>query len=466
MSEKEIEMSVHSTGFALLGARIAALFSLTLLTLLYSSGASAVPSFMRQTGLECGVCHTVYPQLTPFGREFKLRGYTLSTLKPDDAPLFDKIPIAGLLQVSRTATRNTGTGGATNDNFPRDRDTIIQAAGLYYAGKITDRSGALVQYNYDGIERKWAMEMFDARYADSMTLGRELVYGVTLNNSPTVSDIYNSTPMWAFPHTGSVSVMPNASTLVDMRLASQVGGVGVYGLWNNLLYAEFDVYRTANTGLFRPLAAGVTVDNVVDGTAPYWRLALQREAGPHSISVGTYGLLAKLYADRNQQVLGADRFKDFALDGQYEYIKGGHAFTMSATGIRENLEQNASVAQGLASNSSTVLKTSRAEVHYVYRRTYAGMLQYFATQGDSDALRYNTGKPVTGSANGSPNSRGWIAELNYLADVDWMPVVHHAKFALRYTAYTQFNGAGGNYDGFGRNAKDNSSLFLLAWFLI
>jgi hypothetical protein len=47
-----------------------------------------------------------------------------------------------------------------------------------------------------------------------------------------------------------------------------------------------------------------------------------------------------------------------------------------------------------------------------------------------------------------------------------MPVVHHAKFALRYTAYTQFNGAGGNYDGFGRNAKDNSSLFLLAWFLI
>jgi hypothetical protein len=36
----------------------------------------------------------------------------------------------------------------------------------------------------------------------------------------------------------------------------------------------------------------------------------------------------------------------------------------------------------------------------------------------------------------------------------WMPVVHHAKFALRYTAYTQFNGAGDYYDGFGRNAKD------------
>jgi hypothetical protein len=207
MSEKEIERSVPSTRFASLGTRIAALLSLTLLSLLFSSGASALPSFMRQTGLECGVCHTVYPQLTPFGRKFKLRGYTLSTPKPDDAPFFDKIPIAALLQVSRTATRNTRTAGATDDNFPRDRETFIQAAGLYYGGKITDRSGALVQYNYDGIERKWAMEMFDARYADSTTLGRELVYGVTLNNNPTISDIYNSTPVWAFPHTGSVSVM-------------------------------------------------------------------------------------------------------------------------------------------------------------------------------------------------------------------------------------------------------------------
>ena len=466
MSEIEIEMSVPSIRFASPVARIVTLLSLILPSLFYSSGASAVPSFMRQTGKECGECHTVYPQLTPFGREFKLRGYTLSTPKPDDAPLLDKIPISGLLQVSRTATSNTGTPGATDDNFPRDRDTIIQAAGVYYGGKITDRSGALIQYSYDGVERKWAMEMFDARYADSTTLGQELVYGVTLNNNPTISDIYNSTPVWAFPHTGSVSVMPAASTLVDMRLASQVGGAGVYGLWNNLLYAEFDVYRAANTGLFRPLAAGVTVDDVVDGTAPYWRLALQREAGPHSFSVGTYGLVAKIYADPDQQVLGADRFRDVALDGQYQYIKDDHAFSIHANWIHEKQEWNASFGQGLTSNSSTVLKTFRADTHYVYRRTYAGILGYFVTRGDSDDLRYNTGAPVTGSANGSPNSRGWIAELNYLADVDWMPVVQHAKFALRYTAYTQFNGAGDNYDGFGRNAKDNNSIFLLVWFLL
>lgn len=245
-------MSISGAGNPSAIVRIATLLVLALPALLIPWDVSAVPSMARQTGLECGSC----PQLTPLGRQFKLRGYSMSTPKPDDAPLFDNIPLAGLLQVSRTATRSTGSTGASDANVPLDRDTIIQAAGLYCGGKITDKSGALVQYSYDGEERKWAMEMLDVRYADSTKpLARELVYGVTINNSPTLSDIYNSTPVWGAPHTGSVSVMPAARTLIDTSVASQVGGVGVYGLWNNLLYAEFDLYRT---GVLRPLAANVT----------------------------------------------------------------------------------------------------------------------------------------------------------------------------------------------------------------
>ena len=38
--------------------------------------AEALPSFARQTGQTCGTCHTDYPSLTPFGRLFKLNGYT------------------------------------------------------------------------------------------------------------------------------------------------------------------------------------------------------------------------------------------------------------------------------------------------------------------------------------------------------------------------------------------------------
>ena len=40
--------------------------------------AEAVPSFTRQTGLACTVCHSTPPELTAFGRKFKLDGYTLT----------------------------------------------------------------------------------------------------------------------------------------------------------------------------------------------------------------------------------------------------------------------------------------------------------------------------------------------------------------------------------------------------
>jgi hypothetical protein len=64
---------------------------------------------------------------------------------------------------------------------------------------------------------------------------------------------------------------------------------------------------------------------------------------------------------------------------------------------------------------------------------------------------------VITSANGSPDTKGWIAELNYLP---WL----NTKISLQFTAYSEFNGAGRNYDGLGRNASANGSTYLLLWF--
>jgi len=49
-----------------------------LVQLLLFGTAQAIPSFARQTGMKCNECHTVFPELTPFGRLFKLGGYTFS----------------------------------------------------------------------------------------------------------------------------------------------------------------------------------------------------------------------------------------------------------------------------------------------------------------------------------------------------------------------------------------------------
>src|SRR6202163_3060120 len=46
------------------------------LTIGFAPSGQALPSFARQTGQPCGTCHTDFPALTPFGRRFKLLGYT------------------------------------------------------------------------------------------------------------------------------------------------------------------------------------------------------------------------------------------------------------------------------------------------------------------------------------------------------------------------------------------------------
>ena len=39
----------------------------------------------------------------------------------------------------------------------------------------------------------------------------------------------------------------------------------------------------------------------------------------------------------------------------------------------------------------------------------------------------------------------------------------NVKFGLQYVHYNRFNGSVANYDGSGRNAADNNTLFAFAW---
>src|SRR5215475_1039957 len=58
------------------GCSSAVVCAIGILLALTAEPASALPSFARQTGQPCGTCHTDFPALTPYGRRFKLLGYT------------------------------------------------------------------------------------------------------------------------------------------------------------------------------------------------------------------------------------------------------------------------------------------------------------------------------------------------------------------------------------------------------
>ena len=438
-----------------------------LILILVVSDAHAVPSFKRQTGLDCIACHTMFPELTPVGRAFKLTGYTMNKNGGSYPSL---PPVSGMAQFSISHTNTPQPPGSNPTelwslhSLSSGNDAVgsPQQLSVFYAGQVYGKVGAFVQATYADDANRMSLDTADVRYADSLTIcDKDFIYGVTVNNNPTSEDVWNSTPAFSFPYAAAnLAPTPAAGAVIDNGLATQVGGGGLYAYWNNMIYAAASVYRTSLNGITYPFGAGNHPLGVfVDGAIPYWRLALTHQYEGHSFSIGTYGLSAYLMSNGTSSP--TDHFMDIALDGQYQYIKDKQAFSVQTTWIHENQNRSGSFAQGLSSNPSDYLDTYRINGNYSYRTqlgTLGGSVGYFTTTGGIDPVLYAP-SPVSGSLSGSPNSNGFILEADYIPTWKYL----YTKFSLQYVIYNQFNGAANNYDGFGRNASDNNTLYFLVW---
>ena len=203
----------------------------------------AVPSFSRQTGLACSTCHSTFPELTPFGRAFKLSGYTLSqgTIdekgKGKESPLsiLDKIPLTIDLRGSFTATGKKQPG-TRNSNTE-----VPQQVNFFFAGRLAAHAGGYVQMTYNVEANHFSFDNSDIRYANDTKLGgKDLVYGVDFNNNPTFEDLWHSTPGYGFPYGASPDAVPSpaAKTIIDGTLGGDVIGLGAYGMWDDHLYGD------------------------------------------------------------------------------------------------------------------------------------------------------------------------------------------------------------------------------------
>jgi len=414
-----------------------------------------IPSFSRQTGLACNVCHTAFPQLTAFGREFKLAGYTLTTRETitqnegDETTL--RLPVvpglSAMLIGSMTsiAGKQPGTQNA-NVDFP-------QELGLFLGGSISPHLGGFLQVTYASADGSIAIDNVDLRYANQTRVGsKRFDYGFSLNNNPTVQDVWNTVPAWGFPYTGpETAPTPSVSTLIGDDLGAQVAGLGGYFLWNGLLYGELTAYRSAPQGSPNPPDGEST--STVEGVAPYWRIALQHRFGKHYLAVGTFGLSTRLFPEG---VVGAsDQFVDAAADAQYEVPLAGGAFAAHASWIHETQNLDATYTTGGAANPANTVRSLNLNATWTSKPRVdlsAGML---AITGDQDSVLYAPA-PVTGSRTGSPESTGFLGE------VAWRPWLN-TRFAVRYMIWSRFNGAGSDYDGFGRSAGDNNTLYVYCW---
>ena len=429
--------------------------TLSTLGIVCTERANAVPSFSRQTGLACNVCHSNPPELTAFGRLFKLNGYTMTDLKADstigdhkDLKINKYIPFSAMFLIDDTFTQKDQPGAQNgNVEFP-------QAFSIFLAGMIAPHFGGMVQATYSHQSDHFGLDNTDFRYANHTKMGKkDLLYGVTLNNNPTVEDVWNSTPAWGFPWISASSApKPAAAPLIAGGLAQDVAGVGAYALWNNHLYGNLSIYRSEHAGGAQP-NVGTGFANNISVVAPYWRFAWQQSWGLNYLEVGTYGI----YVNSTPNAIDglSDRFFDPALDLQYERPFGKNLLTVHSTYIHEHSDLDATFTAGGAASAVHHLNTFKVDGTYHWRGRYTGTLGAFNTAGTADPLFFAQA-PVSGSATGSPNSRGYTAQFAF-----WP--LQNIDLSIAYTGYTKFNGGTTNYDGAGRNASNNNTTYIGLW---
>jgi hypothetical protein len=440
--------------------RRTAAIALALIAVAVCPDSLALPSFARQTGMPCSRCHTLSfgPALTAYGRQFKLNGYTWGE---GENPL----PLALMIQGGFSHT-SVALPEAPAAHFSTNDNASVDQVSLFYGGRITEHSGAFAQVTYSGEDRHTSWDNLDIRYARAIKLaGTDAVVGMSINNSPTVQDLWNSTPAWGFPYISSPLVpAPTAATLLEGGLAQTVLGATLYVMVHDHVYVEGGVYRNLSDRWLRNVGLGPDDNPHINGVAPYWRLAYQVSKDPYYFSIGTFGIQAELQPDTT--VPDKDRYTDVGFDATFQQTNGTRsAVTVNASYIHEKQNLAATFNAGGADAVSNHLNTLRVDASFAYLQTWSVSGGVFDITGGADQTFYAPA-PLSGSNNGLPDTRGYILQFEWVPlgkQASWGRPWVNVRFGLQYTGYLKFNGGKSDYDGSGRSASQNNSLFLFSW---
>jgi hypothetical protein len=424
-----------------------------------NSGASAVPSFAEQTGQRCSMCHVggLGPQLTPFGRLFKLGGYSLRSGTQFTMPLAGMI-VASFLHTQKDQPSPPAAHFGVNDNFALDQ------ASVFLAGGIGDHFGGFSQFTYNGVDRSFAWDQLDVRATTHETfLGSDVLIGVDVNNSPGVQDVWNTLPSWGFPYTSStLAPSPNAAPLVAGGLAQRVLGSGVFAWWNSRLYTEASVYWTPGRRLMSALGVDLNDgDAILKGGAPYLRVAYQQDYGEQNFEIGAFGLFAHVYPG-NIRDAGSNSITDLGVDASWQFAGNGDNFyQLNARYTHERQNLGASFLLDNAANPRNTLQELHLDGSYYWHNMIGVTVSPFDIWGSRDEILYGDNRTAT------PNSTGAVFQLDYTpwgTDISPLGPRFNVRIGMQYTVYTRFDGASRNYDGLGHNASDNDSFRLFTWF--
>jgi len=438
-----------------------ALVLMGLATLLLPS-ASALPSFARQTGQRCAACHVGgnWPQLTPWGRFFKLSGYTAG--KPlVDREGFHYVPFGLLIQAGDTWAQQPNDAQGNPVVSPNGSP---QAYGFTaeLGTKLTDFAGIFYEYGIGNQFPGWkgASGPVDIRATHFFHLGgNELLVGVDSNNNPSLQDVWNTTPAWGYPFYGSPQAPGAPGGTMISSLANQTGGVGVYALLNREFYAEVSLYSFGD-GFYRWMNAGTSFASgaqYLKGANPYWRAYWTKEHDSNVWMVGTFGMQSNVYPNSGSPSGPTDTLTDTGFDSQYQYLGETNKLTLRGAYTYENQNWGGSYPLGASSNPKGNLKTLNLSASYALRDAWTFTGGYFLSNGSNNADLYAILDQNGNQLTAKPNTTGYVLEVD-------RTLTQNVLVSAQYTGFTKFNGLTSDIDGLGRKPSDNNTLWLSVFF--
>ncbi len=438
------EVLMKKTGFFLV--LIASFFVLSL-----AQNSEAVPSYSRQLKVSCTACHTIWPNLNQYGRQFKVKAYTDASpdwgvISEDKLNLFYVFPISARImfipyQIEQDAAGSSpsagspgyGNGGYNANSTEIDNMQLFIAGRIYkYAGVFTSiESGSVPNGDTSGnFNLAVAKVAFAYPVSEGNTLGAVLFWGL-----PTAADPFNSLGGWdrdiATPDDETLPWVLTKGWTGSFWSGSNYGAV-VHGYFlGNRLYAAIGGMRSGdvadadsgNAGFMHQLpgtpfktAKGVT-GNPFGG---YARAAWDQELSNGAVTFG-----GTVYTGRedvlasdgvsivsthvNRQYIDASLEQNFGADHLVEakaiYGFGQESGLAPLEAISAGKPGTLGPVAGGTPEDKRNFNGGAIEADYFYQRTYGIVGQYnWVTNSKVQAADFD---PAT-------SQHTWLVGLNYL----------------------------------------------------
>jgi len=441
----------------------------------------AIPSFSRQTDKPCSTCHLNFGELTHEGRKFKLMGYTMGG---------QVLPLSVMATASVTKIKNTSSSFDPSITLAKNDQPIFEEANLFVAGKFWENVGGYIKwttnlantnpiYASSGVQtgtkvgQDTYLDASEIRFSKESLLGSEKInWGLGINNSPTVQDLWSTSPVYGFPY--RTSSLQSAwglgqfgpTSMMDGGLESQIIGLSAYAMFDDSIYVELSDYIEGRPG-WATLSTQSGTNTVRSGSNPYWRIVWSKNEGENSFMLGGFGMTSHLSRDPLVSGSASGTYFDYGFDTQFQHITNTHSFSAQSTIIYEDVNWGSRSVGRSHDNLNSNLVTQRSKLTYDYLRKYGLSVFEFSSKGTVDNLYWSFNPDqtvVTGacnqnnslltycSSNGSPNTSGGGFELYY----DPIPYVH---MVFQQTYYKTFLGGQSfvdNTSGLARSASDNN----------